>query len=100
MANKHMRYLMMVTMEFMMFEVCANDLMPHYLHPLHFPSTFVIPLTFIIFMARYTIELKVNFKVVKWKMSLKALIIRSVLLRILSRESLQTVLIVKFITFL
>ena len=24
---------MMVTMEFIMFEVCANDLMPPYLHP-------------------------------------------------------------------
>ena len=71
MANKNMRNLMMV--ECIVFEACANDLMPPYLHPLHFLSVFFIPLTFII---------------------------GSVLLRILSRASLQTVLIVKFITFL
>ena len=100
MANKYMTNLVMVTMEFFMFEVCANDLMPPYLHPSALPSAFLIPLTFIMFMARYTTALEVNLKVVKCEMSLKALIIGIVLLRIMSRASLQTVLIVKFITFL
>ena len=43
MANKYMTNLMMVTMEFFMFEVCANDLMPPYLHPSALPSAFPHP---------------------------------------------------------
>lgn len=43
MANIHMRYLMMVTMEFIMFEVCANDRMPPYLHSSALPIGFCHP---------------------------------------------------------
>ena len=43
MANKNMRNLMMVTMEYIMFEACANDLMPPYLHPSALPVGFLYP---------------------------------------------------------
>ena len=43
MANKNMRNLMML--EYIVFEACANDLMPPYLHPSALPVGFLFSLS-------------------------------------------------------